>query len=245
MNDRSELILKYLRENNRFVTVEQLSKAFYVSEATIRRDLADLDASRLIRRVRGGALLIEGRMNEDPIDFRENQNVMQKQIIAGMALSHIKEGMTLFMDSSSTVFTLARRLDDFNNLRVITNGVKTANLLSDFKGVTVMCTGGTIRENSKSLVGVSALEYLARLGADLAIMSCRGFSLENGATEASEDEYQIKRVYLQNSRNSILLCDSTKKDQEFLCRIAPLSRFSRVITESKDLNRLIEAARQI
>lgn len=245
INNRAEAILEYLRNNNRFVTVEQLSDVLFVSGATIRRDLSDLEASRLIRRVRGGAILIAGRTGDDPLDFRENQNVMQKQVIAGLALAYIKEGMTLFMDSSSTVCTLARRLDGFSSLRVITNGIKTANLLSDYKGISVMCSGGTVRENSKSLVGMSAIEYLSRFNADIAFLSCRGFSTENGATDASEDEYQIKRVYLANAKESILLCDSSKKDQEFLCRTAPLSRFAHVLTENRELNKQLVPITQV
>lgn len=242
VNQRTELILEYLRKNNRFVTVEQLSEALFVSGATIRRDLSELEASRLIRRVRGGAILIEGRTSDDPLDFRENHNVMQKQIIAGLALAHIQDGMTLFIDSSSTTLSLARRLNGFSNLRVITNGVRNANILTDFKGVTVMCTGGTVRENSKSMVGASAIEYLSHYNADLAFMSARGFSLEDGVTEASEDEYHVKQIFLRNSRQSILLCDSSKKDKVFLCKIAPLARFARVITESQELNKLMRSA---
>ena len=236
MNSRDEAILEYLRANNRFVTVDQLSDALFCSGATIRRDLSNLEAGGLLRRVRGGAILIEGRTNDDPIDFRESKNVMQKQIIAGMAHAHIRDGMTLFMDSSSTSLALARRLDDFSNLRVITNGIKNANLLSDFHGITVMCAGGTIRPNSKSLVGTSTLDYLSRYNADIAFMSCRGFGVAGGATEASEDECQIKKVFMQNSKSSILLCDSSKKDQEYLCKLAPLTHFTHVLTEKRDLN---------
>lgn len=242
MKNRYEAILEYLRNNNRFVTVEQLSAALYVSEATIRRDLSNMEANGLVRRVRGGAISLESRTNDDPADFRESKNVMPKQIIAGIALSWIKDGMTLFLDSSSTALALARRLDGFSNLRVITNGIKNAHLLSEFKGITVMCAGGTIRPNSRSLVGLGTIEYLSRYNADIAFMSCRGFSIEDGATEASEDECHIKKVFMQNSKKSILLADSTKLEREYLCKIAPLAQFACVITEKQDLNKRLLGA---
>ncbi len=236
---RKEAIIEFLRSNRHFATVEQLGGALFVSGATVRRDLSELERSHLIRRTRGGAILIEGGGIEDPLDFRENQNVAQKQIIAQAACHHILDDMTLFLDSSSTAYTLARFLDRFSGLRVVTNGLKTAWMLSDYNNISVMCTGGTLREHSKSLVGQPALDYAARLNADIAFMSCRGFSLENGASEASEDEYNLKQVYLKNSRKSVLMCDSTKMGVDYLCRIAPLSRFDDVITERKDLNDLI------
>ena len=200
-----------------------------------------METGGLLRRTRGGAVLTEGGAVDDPLTLRENKNVMQKQIIAGQAARYIKDGMTLFLDSSSTVYTLARGLGRFSGLRVVTNGVKTALLLSEMAGVTVMCTGGTLRENSQSLVGQAAVDYIARLNADLVFMSCRGFSLAGGALEATEEEYYVKRQYLQNSRRACLLCDSSKLDQPYLYRIAPLARFAAVITERRELNERMRA----
>lgn len=234
--ERKKQILELMRQNNRVVTVDQLCAGLFASGATIRRDLKELEESKLIHRTHGGAVLVEGSTSEDPLAFRESQNSIKKQVIADIALRHIRDGMTIFLDSSSTVNTLAKRLDKFNNVKVITNGLKTAMLLSDFKNITVMCTGGALRENSKSLVGLSAKEFISRYNADLAFLSCRGFSVENGASEASEDEYYVKSQYLANSKRAVLMCDTSKMGHDFLCKLAPLSEFYEVITEKKEVN---------
>jgi DeoR/GlpR family transcriptional regulator of sugar metabolism len=88
-------------------------------------------------------------------------------------------------------------------------------------------------------VGINTIEYLSQYRADIAFMSCRGFGIHIGAMEASEDEYHIKKLFMQNSKSSFLLCDSSKKDQEYLCKIAPLAHFTGVITEKQDLNKMI------
>ena len=243
--ERKKQILDFLRQQGRFVTVEELCENLYASGATIRRDLKELEESRLIRRARGGAILLESSTSEDPLAFRETQNAMKKQIIAESACKYIRDGMTLFLDSSSTVFLLARMLDQFQELKVITNGLKTALLLSDFKNVRVICTGGTLRENSKSMVGDAARATAARFNGDLALISCRGFSIENGVSEASEEEYCVKRQFLQNSRRALLLCDTSKMNVDFLCRLAPLSQFYEVITERKETNDLCNQHTQI
>lgn len=239
---RRELILETIRAAGGFVTVEQLCAKLFVSGATVRRDLAGLEESRLILRTRGGAMLLDSNSSDEPLGFRENKNVVQKQVIAGLARAHIRDGMTLFLDSSSTVGVLARRLNEFQGLKVITNGLKTAYLLSEMRSVSVMCTGGAVRENSQSLVGQSAVGYISRLNADLAFISCRGFSIQNGASEASEEEFYIKRQFLHNSAAAVLLCDSAKLDIDYLCRVAPLSRFADVVTERHELNNLCRAA---
>ncbi|MDR1135832.1 MAG: DeoR/GlpR family DNA-binding transcription regulator [Clostridiales Family XIII bacterium] len=242
INNRKERIMEILRSGGGFATVEQLSGVLFVSCATVRRDLQELDASRLIYRTRGGALLLESITNEDPLVIRENRNEAQKQIIAKAARRHIKDGMTLFFDSSTTVLTLARSLEQFNNLRIITNNLKAAFLLSERKGITVMCTGGLLREGSKSFFGQSAVEYIRRLNADAAFLSARGFSITNGASEANEEEYYIKQAYIANSQQSFLLCDISKINKDYLYRTAPLSSYAKVITESRDINELCRKA---
>lgn len=236
--ERKKEILELMRSNNRVVTVDQLCKSLFASGATIRRDLKYMEEAKLIRRTHGGAILLEGSTSEDPLAFRETQNSMKKQVIAQLALRHIHDGMTIFLDSSSTVNVLAKSLEKFNNLKVITNGLKTAMLLSEYKNITLMCTGGLLRENSKSLVGLAAKEFISRYNADLAFLSCRGFSIERGASEANEEEYYVKAQYLLNSKTAILLCDTSKMDLDFLCRLAPLSNFLEVITEKKEVNDL-------
>jgi DeoR/GlpR family transcriptional regulator of sugar metabolism len=234
--ERKQQILELMRRNGKVITVEQLCRELFASGATIRRDLKDLEESRLIHRTHGGAVLVEGSSTEDPLAFRENQNSPRKQAIADLAAKNIEDGMTLFLDSSTTVFMLAKTLDRFNNLQVITNGLKAALLLSDYTNIRLMCTGGVLRENSKSLVGLSAKDFISRYNADVSFMSCRGFSIANGASEANEDEYYVKRQFIENSKKAILMCDTSKMGRDYLCRIAPLSDFYEVITEKKEVN---------
>lgn len=237
--ERKVQIIELLRKNNNSITVTALCEALYASGATIRRDLKELESSHLIRRTHGGAMLSAEGMGEDPLVFRELQNSTNKQVIAQYAKGYIKDGMSLFLDSSSTVFALAQTLDQFENLTVITNGLKCALLLSDYKNLRVVCTGGIIRDNSKSMVGLASKEMAARYNATICFMSCRGLSTSIGATEASEEECYIKQQYMQNSKNSILLCDSSKLDVNYICKLAPLSDFHEIITEKKEINQIL------
>lgn len=234
--DRKKQILNCLQSKH-YITVDELCEQLYVSGATVRRELKELEESRQIRRTRGGAYLVEGIANDDPHVLREKKNEMQKQIIASQALKYIRDGMTLFLDSSTTIYILARNLDAFSNLCIITNSLKTALYLSSQKGITVMCTGGEPRPGSVSLVGQGTTDYIRRHNADAAFMSARGFSLSGGASESSEEEYFIKRAFLDNSREKYLLCDTSKMGKDYLCRTASLSDFSKVITESQEINK--------
>jgi DeoR/GlpR family transcriptional regulator of sugar metabolism len=239
--ERKEQILNILRAKQ-YATVNEICMQLYVSGATVRRDMKELEERRQIRRTRGGAYLVEGISTEDPYAVRERQHVMEKQIIAAQALQYIRDGMTIFLDSSSTVYILVQSMRGFNNLRVITNSLKTALCLSSNKGIEVMCACGKPRAGTCSLVGQSTVDYLRKLNADAAFVSACGFDLEKGTSEASEEEAFIKRTLIDNAKDKYLLCDSSKMGKDFLRKTADLLEFNKVITERQNINSQIEAS---
>lgn len=222
--ERREAILEQLKKKPT-ATVEQLAALFYVSEATIRCDLSLLSDEGLIKRTYGGAVLLEGRGNDAPLLMRETQNAQTKGMIATQALQFIKDGSAIMLDSSSTVGALARKLGGFNGITAITNGIKTAASLSENPGTRVLCTGGSVRENSMSLVGQHACNFIERFNADVLFFSCRGLSAVTGITESSDEETLIKRRMFEAASKKILLLTSNKLDKTYLshlCRVDEL-----------------------
>ena len=234
--DRKMQILHILRSRH-YVSVNDLCAQLFVSSSTVRRELKELEDSRQIQRSRGGAYLIEGNMTEDVYSIRERQHVFEKQNIAGQALQLIHDGMTIFLDSSSTVYILAQMIDGRNNLCVITNSLKVVLCLAARKGLTVLCASGRPRPGTVSLVGQSSVDYLRGFNADAAFISACGFDVEKGTSEASEEEARIKRTYIDNAERSYLLCDTSKMGKRFLCRTASLNEFSKIVTEDQNVNR--------
>lgn len=234
--DRKNQILQILRSQH-YASVNDLCSRLFVSSATVRRELKELEDGHQIQRTRGGAYLIEGNAIEDPYAVRERQNVLEKQIIAGQAIQYIQDGMTIFLDSSSTVYIMAQMIEGFSNLCIITNSLKTALCLSSKRGITIMCAGGKPRAGTVSLVGQSAVDYIRKFNADAAFVSACGFDFEKGTSEASEEEAFVKRAYIENARVRYLLCDTTKMGKSFLCRTASIHEFEKVITESQPVNR--------
>lgn len=228
---RQNQILALLREK-KYASVETLCKALYASGATIRRDLADLENKGLLTRVRGGAALYEGSHEDAPFPVRSGKAIEKKQKIAQLAFHLLKDGQTVFMDSSSTVTELARRLTPVHHLSVVTNGIATGNVLNENTSAKVYLCGGRI-QNHSTLVGFSALEMVNRFQADLFFFSCCGLSRETGVTEANEDAAAVKLAMFKNARQKILLCDSTKFDREFFCRTFSLSEMTAMVTDQK------------
>ena len=227
--ERQNRIMEIL-SRRKAVTVDELCSMLYSSGATIRRDLQILENNSLLRRTHGGAVYVDGNAKDFPLMLRENENFIQKSIVAKRALPFIHDGQTIFMDASSTVCQLAERLNGFQHLRVITNGLKTANILSEMEGIDVYSTGGRLRENAKSFVGPQAVEFVSRYTADLAFFSCRGVHPEAGVTDSNEDEANLKMMYMKNAQHTILLCDASKLGKKHFCRIGSLDSIWKIIT---------------
>ena len=105
LTERQNEILKVLREK-KSAGVAALAQDLYVSEATIRRDLAEMKSMGLIERSHGGALLPEDA-DEISIFFRMEKNAEEKERAATKALPHIPSFKSVFVDSSSTALALA------------------------------------------------------------------------------------------------------------------------------------------
>jgi DeoR/GlpR family transcriptional regulator of sugar metabolism len=232
--ERQNQILDILAQR-KAITVDELCHLLYSSGATIRRDLAILENNGQLKRTHGGAVFLDASAKDFPLMLRESENLMAKQVIARKALPLIQDGQTLFFDSSSTVCRLAELLNGFGQLRVITNGLKTAGLLADVEGVELYSTGGRLRETAKSFIGPSANRFINQFNADYAFLSCRGVDPATGVTEASEEEADVKLSYIQNARRVVLLCDASKLGKQFFRRIASLNQVWRLISNVPEL----------
>ena len=150
LTERQNEILKRLKEN-KSAGVNELAKALYVSEATIRRDLAEMKSMGLVERSHGGALLPENA-EEISIFFRMEKNANEKERAATKALPHIPPFKSLFIDSSSTALALAERLD-LSFKTVVTNNLQTAIQLSKKPNLNLILLGGNVHFNTNSATG--------------------------------------------------------------------------------------------
>lgn len=228
--ERHDQIFNTLRTRKK-ATVQELSEALFVSPATIRRDLARMERTGLIKRSHGGAVLFESFTDESASSVRENEHIREKKRIAELALSFIRSNSVLFMDSSSTVGTVIPFLSQFKYLTVITNGVKNSLLLSEKTDAKIYLPGGIVNSRSTSVIGSDTVEYLTRINAELALLSCSGIHLSNGVTDASYEQATVKRILFKNARLKVLLCDSSKFDLTFMCRTCGFEEIDYLLTD--------------
>lgn len=204
---RHNEILEILREE-RFVSVPSLSKRLYVSLPTIRRDLTYLEQEGYIKRSHGGAILAEQNTNV-PLSYRRGKKSNEKIKMCKVASTLIKNGSLIFTDASSTVLHIADVLDRFENITVVTNGLKFADKLGG-SNITVFATGGKILKTSLAFSGARAVDFVSDFSADIMFFSSSALTYGGAITDYSEEETQLRKKMLQNSAVKVFMCDSSK-----------------------------------
>ena len=226
--ERLDRILDILRQRQT-ATVRFLAAHLYASEATVRRDLNELEKRGLVKRVHGGAVLLDGASRELPLYVREQQNVDAKRIIAAKAARYLRDGQVIFLDASSTVMFLVKHLEALQSLTIITNGQQTAEELRTLSHK-VYCTGGLMLHNSSAYVGDYAAEFVRHFNADIFFFSSRGVTEDGCITDESAEETHIRRVMLAQSRKHIFMCDQSKFGKTYCYNLCHTSQTDAFLT---------------
>lgn len=229
-NERRKKIVNLLI-NRKFLSVNQLAKTLYSSEATIRRDLNYLEKIGEIIRTNGGALLLENSRLEKPILLSSKDNLEQKNIISELAIQFVSDNSNIFLDSSSTCFTLTKKLQNFQKLTILTNGLLTAHILSEATDFKIYCTGGSVYSKRSSANGWHACRYIDEHFADIAFVSCKGIDDINGITDLTEEESVIKQYYQKNAKKTIALIDSSKFNKHYFCTALTFNQIDVIISD--------------
>ncbi|MGL9800704.1 DeoR family transcriptional regulator [Enterococcus sp. DIV1317a] len=228
--------MNYLK-NNQFARVTDLIELVNYSEATIKRDLVCLEKSGLIRRVRGGAMLVDNRKIDVPYLMKITKlEETEKRKIADTASSLIRDDMILFLDSSTTSLHLVRNLARFDGLQIITNGIVTAAMLSEYTTAKVSVLGGAIVPKRATINGSKAYNVALSYYADLAIMSCRGLDFSQGVTETHEGEAMVKKAFRKQSDRLAVLVTQQKIAHKFMHQSIAFHEIDYLVT-SKELTK--------
>jgi DeoR/GlpR family transcriptional regulator of sugar metabolism len=123
----------------------------------------------------------------------------------------------VFIDSSSTTGAVIPLLNGYQYLSVTTTGIRNALLLSQTNSVKIYIAGGQIQNHSNSIIGTDTMDYISRIHADVALVSCSGVDTHYGFTDSSIEQSKLKQQMRKNSSILAVLCDSTKFGKTFLC----------------------------
>ena len=224
--------LRTLIRDSGVIRIEDLCRRLKVSPATVRRDLDQLEQSGAIRRVHGGAVSVESRLDEPVFADKTSLAAREKRRIAEAALAFIGPGDTIYLDGGTTVLELARLLRERTNLTVVTNSLHAAHELAG-RGPRLILIGGELRRLSQTVVGPLTRLVLHELHLDKAFMGTIGFTVKEGLTTTDPGEAFTKEVVMNQARQVFVLADSSKAGKLSFARAGGWDKVHAVITDQQ------------
>lgn len=244
LTPRQSLIVSRVRAEIR-ASVSELAGEHNVSEMTIRRDLEALEVLGMVRRVHGGAVAGWNRGYEPPFALRVAQNAEAKARIAAQCSELIEDGETLYLDIGTTAMAVAHALAERRGLTVITPNLRAADILLDQPGLRVICLGGIVRGDERSVTGPVAERNLSEFYFDTCILGVAGISLQTGLTDFNIDGASLKRTAIDHARRVLVAADQSKLGQIALANVAPLSRVASIVTDADPGDEVVVSLRKV
>lgn len=238
---RHEILNRIDREGR--VTVAELSRVFSVSEVTIRQDLQALAEQNLLVRTHGGAIPANRLASELSFALRRQQQVLAKDRIGAAGADLIHDGDAIFLDTSSTALAIAMRLGRHRDVTVITNSIAIVQELMPYPDLTVVMPGGRLRRETASLIDVDGLSVLEGYNIQKGFFGAHGLTPEEGLTDVSADEADVKAALVARCREVIAIIDATKWGRVGFASFAPLQAIDTIITDASAPADLVERVR--
>lgn len=230
-DERFIRIIDFLKEKQTG-TLAQLADLNSVSLDTVRRDLEQLEKSKMLRRVRGGAVFHNADITTQGIGVRGISNKQAKREIAELLSSYIVDGQAILINSGTTCMEVAELLSErFYRLTVMTNSLPVIRILSRNKNFNIIIPGGVVDSQEEAICGEQCEKDIRKYNLDMAILGVHAISLEKGITDFRIHQEPIIRAMLETSRQKIVVADHSKFEKVSYVNICSLTEIDRIITD--------------
>lgn len=227
--ERQNIIIDELKKNG-IVQVDKLATDIKVTSMTIRRDLDKLEKKGKLKRIQGGAVTLDLQSDEDRYDIKRTKNIEVKKAIAELAFELIKEESTIYLDSGTTTYELAKKLLKKEGLTIITDDINIAALLYKSRNQ-VYIIGGRIEEGTGSILMNEQDNIMNMINIDYAFIATASLSEDGTLTTPSFEKAKIKQKVIEIANKSFLLVDKSKFGINFFIKITNLKVFDAIITD--------------
>jgi DeoR family glycerol-3-phosphate regulon repressor len=242
--ERRAEIVDLVRQQG-FVSIDSLAQRFAVTPQTVRRDINALCAQSVLQRHHGGAALASTVEN---IAYGERQVlcIEEKRRIARLLAGHIPDHASLFINIGTTTEEIARELLRHVGLRVITNNLNVAALLSGKSDFQVTVAGGMVRARDRGIVGEATIDLIRQFRVDFGVIGISGIDLDGTLLDFDYQEVRVAQAIIANSRQVFLAADHTKFGRNAMVRLGGFEDIDALFTDMAPpapLRERIEAAK--
>lgn len=242
--ERQKAILALLQEKGE-LHVQTICRNFHIVAMTARRDLMELEQMGVLIRTHGGAIAKEKKTfdAQTPFAKRRKLHTKQKQQIARIAKSFLKEHDRIFLASGSTMDIFASSLMRALPLTIVTDAVNVAYDLYQDTRLSIYMLGGELRRNSLTLTGPIAQANLRQFQLTKAFLSVNAIDEKGNLYTDSVVESGLLETLFSIVEEVYVLCDSSKLNTRDFIAISHEQSYT-LITDSEADQSILEAYRQ-
>ena len=204
---------------------------FDVTLQTVRRDVTRLAEAGLLARFHGGVRL-PGSTTEN-IAYRQRQALAadEKRRIAQAIAQRVPNGCSLVMNVGTTIEAVAHELRNHSGLRVITNNLNVAALLSTNQSCEVIVAGGVVRASDQAITGEATVDFIRQFKVDIGLIGISGIEMDGTLRDFDYREVRVARTIIEQSREVWLATDHTKFQRDAMVKLADLKEIDRIFTD--------------
>ncbi|MEM7694636.1 MAG: DeoR/GlpR family DNA-binding transcription regulator [Pseudomonadota bacterium] len=229
--ERLQAIVRLVGEAG-FAAAQDLCVATGASAATLRRDLAKLDADGALRRVRGGAQALAPKPSgllTSSFHAAKLRNAAQKRAIAKAAAGLNAPGDPIIINAGTTTFQMVEFLGAAD-LQIVTNSFPMAEALVARTNNRVILPGGEIRREQGIVLSPFDDDGLHRMAAKRMFMGAHAVG-PMGVMEGDPLIARAEAKLLARADELVVLVDSSKFRPGGAYAVCALGRVTTLITD--------------
>ncbi len=215
------------------VSVEALADKFGVTLQTVRRDVKLLADEGLLARFHGGVRVPSSTTENIAYRQRQQLNEQAKQRIARAVAKAVPENCSLIINIGTTTEAIARELLRHKGLRVITNNLNVAAILSDNPDCEVIVAGGVVRSRDRGIVGEATVDFIAQFKVDIALIGISAIEADGTLRDFDYREVKVARAIIEHSREVWLAADHSKFNRPAMVELARLDQIDVLYTDAE------------
>jgi DeoR family glycerol-3-phosphate regulon repressor len=198
----------------------------------VRRDVKLLSDAGLVGRFHGGVGV--PRSTTENIEYLQRQllNEAAKQAIARAVAARVPAGCSLIINIGTTTEAIARELLHHRGLRVITNNLNVAAILSDNPDCEVIVAGGIVRSRDRGIVGEMTIDFIKQFKVDIGVIGISGIESDGTLRDFDFREVKVARAILEHSREVWVGADQSKFNRPAMVELARFDEIDMLFTDA-------------
>jgi DeoR family glycerol-3-phosphate regulon repressor len=230
-NPRQLNLLKHVHARNS-LTVDQLAAELDVTVQTVRRDVQRLSEAGLLARFHGGARVPNSTIENIAHHQRESLHAEGKRRIALAVAKAVPNDCSLFINIGTTTEAIAKALMHHTGLRIITNNINVAAVLSRNQNSEVIVTGGVVRPRDYGIVGEATVDFIRQFKVDIALIGISGIEADGSLRDYDYREVKVSQAIISHARDVWLAADASKFNRQAMVKVAHLTQIGRLFTDA-------------